>query len=113
MTDIKKHIGRRIRQLRALKKATQAEMARQLAVSPATISGWEIGDFGISLEAAARIAKWADVSIDWLVVGKGDTSGGEPDSIHTPEEERLLTDFKRLGKTSRAALLRVAETMQK
>ena len=113
MTDIRKHIGRSIRQIRAAKKATQAEMAKQLAVSPATISGWEIGDFGISLEAATRVAVWANVSIDWLVTGKDAPPGGEPNELHTPEEERLLDGFKGLSKTSQTAILRVIEMMRK
>lgn len=113
MINIRKHIGRRIRQLRASKKVTQVEMAKQLDVSPATISGWEIGDFGISLEAAIRVAKWADISLDWLVKGKDEPPGNEPDDIHTPEEHRLMESFRKLSKASQAAILRITEMMQK
>lgn len=88
-------------------------MAKQLGVSPATISGWEIGDYGISLEAAVRIAEFTDVSLDWLVKGKDTPPGHEPEIAHTPEEIRLLEAFRILSKTSQSALLRIAEMMQK
>lgn len=113
MITIRKRIGRRIRQIRANKKITQVEMAKQLEVSPATVSGWEIGDFGISLEAAVRVANWADVSLGWLVTGNDASPGNGPDEIHTPEEQRLLESFQRLSKASQTAVLRVTEMMQK
>lgn len=88
-------------------------MAKQLDVSPATISGWEIGDFGISLEAAIRLTKWTGVSLDWLVSGKEAPAGNEPSDTCTPEEQRLMISFSRLSKTSQSAVLRVVEMMEK
>lgn len=88
-------------------------MAKQLNVSPATVSGWEIGDYGISLESAVNVAKLSDISLDWLVTGKEATPGKEPENTDTPEETRLLTAYRRLSKSSQSALLRVAEMMQK
>jgi transcriptional regulator with XRE-family HTH domain len=113
MTNIRKSIGGRIRQIRAVQKLTQAEMAKRLDVSPATVSGWEIGDYGISLESAARITELATVSLDWLITGKQSTATCEPNNSTTPEEARLLEAFRQLSKTSQAAVLRVAEMMQK
>ena len=113
MTNIRKHIGHRIRQIRASQRLTQAEMAKQLDVSPATVSGWEIGDYGISLESAINVARLSEVSLDWLVTGKESVSVNEPENTSTPEEVRLLAAFNRLSKTSQSALLRVAEMMQK
>lgn len=112
MANIRKSIGGRIRQTRAVQKLTQAEMAKRLDVSPATVSGWEIGDYGISLESAVRVADLGGVSLDWLVKGN-DGAGTAPESGETPEEVRLLTAFRRLGKTSQNALVRIAEMMQK
>lgn len=88
-------------------------MAKELSVSPATVSGWEIGDFGISLEAAVRVATWAGVSLDWLVKGADSQSGDEPADIHTPEEQQLMESFRTLSKTSQSAVLRVVEMMEK
>lgn len=112
MTTMRKHIGRRIRQIRADQKLTQAQLAQQIHVSPATVSGWEIGDSGISLEAAIRVAKLAGVSLDWLIHAK-ETPGADPADGHTPEELKLLENYRRLTRTSQAALMRVGEMMQK
>lgn len=113
MANIRKSIGGRIRQTRAAQKLTQAELAKRIDVSPATVSGWEIGDYGISLEAAVRVADLAGVSLDWLVKGEEKSYECNPDNTNTPEELRLLESFRRLGKTSQSALLRVADMMQK
>jgi transcriptional regulator with XRE-family HTH domain len=113
MTNIRKHIGTRIRQIRASKKATQAEMAKEVGVSPATVSGWEIGDFGISLETAIRVAKFGEVSLDWLLKDRSPAQNNDPKDGLTPEEQRLLESFQRLSKTSQTAVLRVTEMMQK
>ena len=110
---IKKHIGRRIRIIRTSQKMTQEQIAKAVNVSPATVSGWEIGDIGISIEAAIRVSKFAGVSLDWLLKGIDETPENEPEDSHTPEEQRLLESFRRLSKTSQAAILRVAEMMQK
>jgi len=50
-------------------KLTQAQLAERLNVAPATVSTWEIGDCGISIEAAIRLAELADISLDWLLRG--------------------------------------------
>ncbi len=110
---IKQQIGRRIRIIRASQKMTQEQLAKQLGVSPATISGWEIGDIGISIEAAIRTAEYAKVSLDWLLRGNDEPPDKKPADSHTPEEQRLLEAFRHLSKTSQAAILRVVEVMQK
>jgi len=113
MTNIKKDIGRRIRNIRASHKMTQEQIAKHLHVSPATISGWEIGDIGISIEAAIRIAKFAGVSLDWLLSGTEEMAGAGLKDTHTPEELRLVEAFRKRSKASQSAILRVAEMMQK
>lgn len=110
---IKKDIGRRIRLIRANQKMTQEQFAKQLTVSPATVSGWEIGDIGISIEAAIRLANCADVSLDWLIKGEESQPSSIIDGNHTPEELRLMESFRGLSKTSQVAILRVVEMMQK
>lgn len=113
MTNIKKDIGRRIKAIRSGQKLTQIQIAKLLGVSPATISAWEIGDIGISIEAAIRVAKFANISLDWLLVGNEDTNRNCIEETETPEEMKLLEAYRKLGKTSQNAVLRVAEMMQK
>jgi len=92
---------------------TQEQFAKELGVSSPTVSGWEIGDIGVSIAAAIRIAELAEVSLDWLLMGNNDAPERCPIDTHTPEEQRLLESFQRLGKTSQAAVLRIVEVMQK
>ena len=110
---IKKNIGRRIRQVRASQKMTQEQFAKKLNVSPATVSGWELGDIGIRIEAAIRVSQFAGVSLDWLLNGKDVVSVQCLIDAQTPEELRILLGFGKLSKTSQAAILRVVEMMQK
>ena len=110
---IKKNIGKRIRIVRASQKMTQAQMSEKLNVSPATVSAWEIGDIGISVEAAIRISEFAGVSLDWLLNGKNETVDISIESNNTPEESKLLANFRKLTRTSQIALSRVSEVMQK
>ncbi len=109
----KKHIGRRIRILRTGKKLTQEQFAKYLKVSPATVSGWEIGDIGISIEAAIRVAKFADVSLDWLLCGNKETPVNCPTDSYTSDEQQLLEDFREISEASRSVVLRLVKVMQK
>jgi transcriptional regulator with XRE-family HTH domain len=106
--SIKKDTGRRIRQIRASLKLTQAQMAELLQVSTAAISAWELGDSGISIEAAIRLATLGEVSMDYIFRG---SSEGAATKIHedlTPEEQQLLSNFRSSDKADQAALLRIA-----
>lgn len=113
MTNIKKGIGRRIRAIRSNQKLTQGQIAKLLGVSPATISAWEIGDIGISIDAAIRVAKLANISLDWLLIGTGETNYSCIEETEIPEELKLLEAYRKLGKTSQNAVLRVVKMMQK
>lgn len=56
---------------RDMKKYTQADLARALDVSPATISRWMKSneDIGVvSLNMAAKISKWLGCSVNDLIV---------------------------------------------
>jgi len=111
--NIKKDIGRRIRLIRAGHKMTQEQMAKHLSVSAATISAWEIGDIGLSIDAAVRVATFGNTSLDWLINGSDKMSKYVPDDHNTPEEHRLITAYRKLNKTSQSAVLRVVEVMGK
>jgi len=113
MTNIKKDIGKRIRIIRAEVKLTQEQFAKQLKVSPATVSGWELGDIGISIEAVIRISILFDKNLDWILKGSNELSNVEQNEVHTPEETRLFEAYQKLSKSSQSAILRVIEMMQK
>jgi len=51
---------------------TQHEFAQALNVSQDSISRYEIGKTDLSTKQLARIAEVTGVSLDWLILGKGE-----------------------------------------
>jgi transcriptional regulator with XRE-family HTH domain len=67
--EIREHLGRRIRAARMKRGLKGVELARQIGVAPATISGWERGRYEPSLENLRRLVQ----------------ATGEPSSYFNPE----------------------------
>lgn len=49
----------------------QIVLAAELGVNESAVSRWQQG-LGLSLEHAARLCMTLDISLDWLVLGRGD-----------------------------------------
>ncbi|MGH6836103.1 MAG: helix-turn-helix domain-containing protein [Methylocella sp.] len=49
----------------------QMSLAAELKVDESAISRWQRNE-GLSLEHAARLCEALDISLDWLVLGRGD-----------------------------------------
>lgn len=49
----------------------QIVLAAELGVNESAVSRWQQG-LGLSLEHAARLCITLDISLDWLVLGRGD-----------------------------------------
>ena len=62
-----KGIGERIKLLREAKDVTQDEMAKELNVGRETVARWENGTRDIKTEATVNIAKFFNVSTDYLL----------------------------------------------
>jgi transcriptional regulator with XRE-family HTH domain len=87
-----------------LRKAMQARrrsklfaFSHELGVSPSTVTRWLQGQ-PISSDNLVRLAEALDISIDWLLMGKGDMS---PPSPPEPDELEVL---RRLPPEAKAAL---------
>lgn len=63
-------LGSRIAVLRRSAGISQAELARQLKISPSTVGMYEQGRREPSVETLAAMARLFGVSIDFLVTGK-------------------------------------------
>ena len=61
----------RLKELRVERKLSQADLAKELNVSQRSISSWETGFRQPDFETLERIAKFFDVSADYLL-GLGD-----------------------------------------
>lgn len=93
--------GKRFKQLRKAKKMNQQEIANIFNISQRTISGWEIGRVEPSIKKLFEIAKYFDVSLDYLygkVDYKNDSEAFKYYGLKTPEEmiEELENNNKKL-----------------
>lgn len=64
--DESKVFAERLKQKRTEKQISLRELALKTGLSPTTVSSYERGDKSPSLNNVALIAKYLDVSIDWL-----------------------------------------------
>lgn len=76
--------GERLKALRKLKGLSQEELADELnsadePVSQTHVSRWERGSYNPLLGTTVRIAKYFDVTVDYLV-GESDDPGGRSSS---------------------------------
>ena len=60
-------LGDRIRELRKSHSLSQVDLARELHVSKQTISNWENNNIPPSVDTLVRIAKFFQVSTDYLL----------------------------------------------
>lgn len=56
MTELKKHVGQRIKEARNQKGITQREFGKMLGVSHTTINGYETGRQNLTLDTLEKIA---------------------------------------------------------
>jgi AcrR family transcriptional regulator/DNA-binding XRE family transcriptional regulator len=89
-----------VRQARLSKGFTLRAFARQLGVSPATMSALENGHTPITVARLQRIADLVDVPASRLLVGDGG-----PPTRKAPEEDRTRGDWRRYDKLELGAVL--------
>jgi len=112
MKNISRQIGSRIRSLRIRIELTQQAFAQKLGVSDRAISSYELGDSSPSLKNIIRIAKLAQVSIDWLLTGSTMENQKPPESEEVPEDEiRLLIAYRRASIPRKRLILQISETI--
>jgi len=67
-------------------------LAQDLAVDESAISRWKSGG-AMSLDHASKVCTVLDISMDWLLLGRGEMEGHK--SVHVSDEERtLITDVR-------------------
>lgn len=64
-------IGRRMKQLRASLGLSQVQIAKNLSISVRQWSGCECGDYLLNIDFLILLNAYYQVSIDWLLTGKG------------------------------------------
>ncbi|MGI9336283.1 MAG: helix-turn-helix domain-containing protein [Gammaproteobacteria bacterium] len=68
--QLRRSIGRRLKQLRTALGHTQAEMANTLGIGTPRYSKYEIGRSEAPYEVLMKLARLANVSLDYLVAGR-------------------------------------------
>lgn len=84
----------RLYQLRKQKGLSQEELASRLNVSRQTVSKWEIGDSAPDMEKLIAMSELFDVSLDYLMLGKEDSSqptSAAGSAFVTTMNEKVLT----------------------
>ena len=75
----------RIRELRTARGLKQVELAKNLSVSQAALSGYETGKYEPDFDTLQKIADYFSVSVDY-VIGRSDSSKPSPSSsVHEDE----------------------------
>lgn len=83
------NIGKRIERLRKERKLTQQQLANATGITRGNISSYESGRFYPSITTTIALARFFNVSIDWLLTGK------EKDTLNE-EQKKLLDVYSRL-----------------
>lgn len=83
-------IGERIKLERKARGLTQADIARDAAVSKAAVSQWELGQSKtMKAENLLSCADSLGVNIRWLITGKGDKGANSDNVVHIESEQHL------------------------
>ena len=91
MEDIKSIIAKNISELRQKNKMTQLELAEKLNYSDKTVSKWERGESSPDISILIEIARYFDVSLDYLVTAEHPEPQPEDEAF---EEEEPVAKLK-------------------
>ena len=93
----------RLRKLREKKHLNQQGLAMKLHLSQSTVSAYEIGERTPDMETLIEMAKFFDVSIDYLV-GLTDVKYQTSERDLPQEEAEHLHKFRQLDETAKDKL---------
>lgn len=109
-------IGMRIQMIRG--KMTQQEFARKIGIKQSYISRYERGRIP-KPDVLLKIARFANVSIEWLLTGKeishpdGYLNGHRPESFLelTPLDKKIVLSLTKLTESDKKILLKIIRKM--
>lgn len=79
----------RLFELRTEKELSQRDLAKIMNVSQGTYNNWENSNTQPSIEQLIALAKFFDVSVDYLI-GNSDNYGADKDNILTGNQRKIL-----------------------
>lgn len=111
---MKNEIGVRIRILRKRLGLTQAQLARQLGITGAAISSYELGDVPAPLEVIDSLVMMAGTTYDWIMSGKELIDGEWVERIYLDHDEsHLIEEYRASRPEYQKLIIQVAETAAK
>lgn len=87
--EVSKIFSKRLKELRMDRGIKQAELAREIVVSPSAIGMWEQGRREPDYDHLRRIARYFNVSIDFLL-------DDDTQFVHTADERALVAAYREL-----------------
>jgi transcriptional regulator with XRE-family HTH domain len=104
----------RLKELRAEKGLTQAELASVLSLNQTAVGKYERGQLEPTFETLMKLSRFFEVSIDYLIGNSDDfgnviVAGSSPRDEMTADERTLLADFRTLPDGERAQALAYVE----
>lgn len=113
----------KIKELRLENALTQKEFAERLGLDAHNVGDWERGKGEPNSDMLVKIASVFGVSVDYLL-GLEDDFGGKVagsdsarsavstvDDLLSPEERKLIADYRKLDKVSKRAIERTASSL--
>lgn len=113
----------KIKELRLEYALTQKEFAERLGLDAHNVGDWERGKGEPNSDMLVKIASVFGVSVDYLL-GLEDDFGGKVagsdsarsavstvDDLLSPEERKLIADYRKLDKVSKRAIERTASSL--
>ena len=107
MDEIRKVVGRNIKQICSLKGIRQVDIARHMGVSEGTVSNWIKGTNKIDIESLAEVCSFLGVSLD-QIYGMAPIT---PEVSLSPEELHLISVWRSLNNTGRCVLMGTADAV--
>lgn len=117
-----KTLGHRLKSLRKNMQLTGEEFGAKMNVSKPTVSLWESDKRTPNAEMLQKIANFFDVSVDYLLIGKSNTTNDSyyydaevaelAEQIKNDPELRILLDAKRnLSKQDMKAIINITKSL--
>lgn len=101
----------RIFELRKERGLSQREAAKIFGVSQGTFNNWENSNTQPSIEQLIAIARFFEVSVDYLIGNADDVGVINLISTLTPEQREVISLFSALPESARNATLTVLRQM--